>query len=157
MDNLTHRATLLASRFMLRINSFLSFIQRFGFFAFMLAAMLLAGDQFPFSNFPMYSILPDSLMSMRLTDAQGNLLPSVPAFGVGTTIIKKQMARELHEMKEKGQIKLIKTVPLDASKEAGQRVLAWVLDNHPPRNPELAGATIKLEQTIYTTQKGSVT
>ena len=155
MDNLACRATLTLS--MLWIEQLLSLVRRSCIFGFMLAAMLVFGDQFPFSDFPMYSVLPDSLISMRITDAEAKLLPSVPAFNVGTTVIKKQMARELNEMKARGEIKLIKKPPLDACKKAGQNVLNWLLENHAPLDPKLSGAVIRLEQTTYTVSNGTIT
>jgi hypothetical protein len=94
---------------------------------------------------------------VRLTDGDGRLLPSVRLFDVTTATIKKQIARELHEMKDKGQIDRIKSAPLEASRTAGQKVLHWLLENHPLLDPTLAGATIRLEQTTYTAHGGSIT
>ncbi len=142
---------------MLWMEQLQSLALRCGIFAFMLVAMLICGDLFPFSNFPMYSVLPSSLISMRLTNEKGDLLPSVQAFDVGTTIIKKQMARELHEMKDRGEVDRIQGAPLEVSQKAGQKVLNWLLDNHSVLDPKLVGATVKLEQTTYTASKGSIT
>jgi len=138
------------------LTTLLSFARKFGLFVAMLAAMLACGDQFPFSNFPMYSVLPETVICMRLTDTQGKMIPSVPAFNVGTTILKKQMARELQTMKAEGRIKLVSDPPLDAAREAGQRVLDWVLKNHPPREAALTGTIVRLEQVTYAIKKGAI-
>lgn len=127
-----------------------------GLFLIMLVLMLAIGDQFPFSHFPMYSVLPESTICIRVTDGDGRLIPVQPAFSVQSSILKKHMVRELQELKTKGKIKLIRSVPLDASKECGQRVLDWMLKNRPVRDLALVGKTVKLEQVTYTARKGSV-
>jgi hypothetical protein len=134
----------------------LTVLQRSAMFLIMAALMLIFGDQFPFSNFPMYSVLPDSVICMRVTDSAGKLLPLDPAFGIGTTLLKKQMERELHEMKDAGTINKISDPGLPAAKKAGKVVLDWLLAHHPPRRAELSGQTVKLEQVSYRVKHGEV-
>lgn len=127
-----------------------------GLFLVMCVLMLAIGDQFPFSHFPMYSVLPESTICLRVTDGAGKLIPVQLAFSVQSSILKKQMVRELQELKSKGEIKIVSSVSLPASKKCGQRVLDWMLKNRPVRDPALAGATVRLEQVTYTAKKGSV-
>lgn len=137
--------------------TFLSIGSTAGLFLVMCVLMLSIGDQFPFSHFPMYSVLPESTMCIRVTDEGGKLIPVQLAFSVQSSILKKQMVRELQEMKAQKKIKLTRSVPLEVSKQCGVRVLDWMLKNRPVRDPALVGKTVKLEQVTYTARKGSVT
>lgn len=128
-----------------------------GFFLVLSVLMLAIGDQFPFSHFPMYSVLPESAMSIRVVDEAGQRVPVQIAFSVQSSILKKQMIRELNEQKAKGKIKLVSAPSLEVSKECGQRVLDWMLQNRPARDPAMVGKKVKLEQVVFTAKKGSVT
>jgi len=130
--------------------------QSAGMFLIMSALMLALGDQFPFSHFPMYSVLPDKVICLRVTDASGTLLPLNPSFGIVTPLLKKQMERELKGMKEARKIKLISAPPAEAEREAGQKVLDWMLAHYQPLQPALAGQTVKLEQVGYQMKSGHV-
>ena len=135
----------------------LAVVDHAGLFLVLTPLMLVIGDQFPFSNFPMYSILPESTMCVRVTDGDGKLIPVQLAFSVQASILKKQMVRELQEMKAQKKIKRLSTASLETSQECGQRVLDWMLKNRPASDPALAGKMVKLEQVTYTATKGSVT
>lgn len=128
-----------------------------GFFLVLSVIMLAVGDQFPFSHFPMYSVLPESAMSIRVVDEDGRRVPVQTAFSVQSSILKKQMMRELNEQKVKGRIKRVSAASLEVSKECGQRVLDWMLQNRPACDPAMAGKKVKLEQVVFTAKKGSVT
>ena len=133
-----------------------SILRRAGIFLAMLAAMLVVGDEFPFSNFPMYGKLPDAVFSMRLVDERGELLASTPDFNVGTTILKKHMEREFHAMKAAGKVKLIANPPPAMAREVGQKVLDWMLQHYPPLKSELGGALVKLEMRRYVVKKRDI-
>lgn len=105
----------------------------------------------------MYFVLPESTICVRVTEEKGTLIPVQPAFSVRSSILKKQMVRELQELKTAGRIKKISTVSLEASKECGQRVLDWMLAHRPALDPAMVGKRVKLEQVTYTARKGSVT
>ncbi len=127
-----------------------------GLFLVMAVLMLSIGDQFPFSHFPMYATLPESTFCIRVTDADGKLMPVQLAFGVQSSILKKQMVRELKEQKDNGRMKLVSAPPPDIARECGRRVLEWMLDHRPAFDPALVGKAVKLEQVTYTARKGAV-
>jgi len=136
--------------------SYLNAFRGYAMFFVMAVAMLAFGDQFPFSNFPMYSFLPGNAFFMKLTDDMGRMIPSVPAFGISTSTVKKQMVREMREIKEKESPGKWKSAKKEAATVAGQRALEWLLKNHPARAANLAGTMICLEQTTFSLKRGKI-
>lgn len=59
------------------------------------AACLAIGEQFPFSDFPMYSSFGRETYYVYLADAEGRPLPTLETIGMTTPILKKIYDREL--------------------------------------------------------------
>ena len=58
------------------------------------AACLLIGEQYPFSDFPMYSSFSDSTYYVYLADGSGQPLSTYGAIGVSTATLKKKYESE---------------------------------------------------------------
>ncbi len=58
-------------------------------------ALYFIGDQFPFSNFPMYSNLPEGADGVFVTTEKGEFVPMTRTFNVSSQTSRKMFTREL--------------------------------------------------------------
>ncbi len=134
----------------------IAILRRGGLFFVMVALMLIIKEQFPFSNFPMYSVLPDSTICLQLTDAQDKVIPIVPVFGGAITVLKKQLNNEIKVVQSKSAIKKRDDVPPEVTRAAGAKVLRWLLTHFKCNDPKLIGQAIKLQQITFSVKDGRV-
>lgn len=127
-----------------------------GLFFVMVALMLTIKEEFPFSNFPMYSVLPDSTICLQLTDADDHIIPIVPVFGGAITVLKKQLNHEVKMVQEKSAIKKRDDVPPEVTRAAGAKVLRWLLTHFKCKDAKLQGQVIRLQQITFSVQNGQV-
>ena len=70
-------------------------------------ACLVIGEQYPFSNFPMYSSFTDRTYYVYLADGADQPVPSVPLVGMSTPTLKKvydgEVRRALRRLKVRRQ------------------------------------------------------
>ncbi len=131
-------------------------LRRGGLFFVMVALMLIIKEEFPFSNFPMYSVLPESTTCLQLTDTQDKVIPIVPVFGEAITVLKKQLTHEIKMAQEKSAIKKRDDLPPEVTKAAGAKVLRWLLTHFKCNDPQLRGQVIRLQQTTFSLKDGQV-
>lgn len=122
----------------------------------MIALMLTIKEEFPFSNFPMYALLPDNTICLQLTDAEDHVIPVWPAFGGSITVLKKQLNHELSMVQKTGAFKKRDEVPKDILHPAGAKVLTWLLTHFKCADPKLKGQVIRLQQVKFRVQHGKV-
>ena len=86
------------------------------------AACLMIGEQYPFSNFPMYSSFGRDTYYVYLADPAGEPLPTVKTVGVTTAILKKiydtELRRELKQLKTQRR-----RLSAEQKRPVGERVL----------------------------------
>ena len=133
-----------------------SILRRCWLFFLMVVLMLTIKEEFPFSNFPMYSVLPESTNCLQLTDADDHVIPIWPVFGGAITVLKKQLNHELSMVKAKGSFKKRDEVPPEILHPAGEKVLKWLLTHFPCKEPKLKGQVIKLQQVTFRVKQGRV-
>jgi hypothetical protein len=131
-------------------------LRRAGLYLAMVVAMLSIGDEFPFSHFPMYGKLPDTVISIRLLDAKGALISTEQSFHLPTSTLKKHIVRELAELKSAGKIQRTQDSSPAVMREVGQKVLDWMLQHYAPQVPELSAATVQLEARRYRVIRGKI-
>ena len=120
-----------------------------GVFFVMIALMLTIKENFPFSNFPMYALLPDSTICLQLTDAEDHVVPLWPAFGGSITVLKKQLNHELSMVQKTGAFKKRDETPPEILHAAGTKVLTWLLTHFKCADPQLKGQVIRLQQVKF--------
>ena len=137
--------------------SLLTATLRHGWFFFVMAGLMLAiKEEFPFSNFPMYSVLPDSTTCLQLTDAQDHVVPIGPVFGGAITVLKKQLNHELKMAQDKGAFKKRDEAPPEIIHAAGAKVLKWLLVHFKCNDPKMKGQPIRLQQVTFSVRQGQV-
>ncbi len=127
----------------------ISALKHGGIFFVMIALMLIIKEEFPFSNFPMYSLLPDSTICLQLTDAENHVVPIWPAFGGSITVLKKQLNHELSMVQNTGAFKKRDETPPEILHAAGTKVLTWMLTHFKCADPKLRGQVIRLQQVKF--------
>lgn len=108
------------------------------------AACLLIGEQYPFSNFPMYSSFTDRTYYVYLADGADQPQPSVPLVGMSTPTLKKvydgEVRRALRQLKVRRQ---------DLTVEQKQAIGAPILSrlrNSAPTGPAVLPEVLRLYQ-----------
>ena len=101
------------------------------------AACLVLQEQFPFSNFPMYSSFGRDTYYVYLADGAGEPLATIASFGITTPILKKMYDTELQR-----EVKRLRTrrtrLRLEQKTPVGERVLQALTKPHAasPGGPE---------------------
>ena len=96
---------------------------RWGLLLLFTAFCLLLREEFPFSNFPMYSSFGKSTYYVYLADSEDRPLATLPTVGMATPILKKVYDTELK--KEIGRLRSSRSkMTLPQKRPAGQRTLA---------------------------------
>ena len=93
-------------------------------------ACLGIGEQFPFSNFPMYSSFGRDTYYVYLADGTGQPLPTIAAAGITTPILKKMYDAELQR-----ELKRLRTqrrrLRVEQKAPVGARVLEALVKSAP--------------------------
>ncbi len=78
----------------------LSFLKKIPFLSVIVLALLLQAikEFYPFSHYPMYSVLTPSVEFYYLTNAQGKLIPQKTYFGFSTSWTRKMLNTRLAEL-----------------------------------------------------------
>lgn len=108
------------------------------------AALLVIGEQFPFSNFPMYSALDDESFYYVVTDAQGEILPYATVFRFRASHTSKAFRSEFRKLKKSG-------LSAEEGKDrAAEKTLQFLLERaEPERRAEiLAGGLSFIEVRV---------
>jgi hypothetical protein len=95
--------------------------------------LLWRREWYPFSNFPMYSILPERTNALFITDLQGHLVP-MKRFGFDAPTLKKLVNNELRQYKARGEIKHSSQLTHDHWVESTRNVItrmreSWTKEN----------------------------
>jgi hypothetical protein len=130
--------------------------RRAGVYLAMGVAMLVIGEEFPFSNFPMYGKLPESVISIRVLNGAGEMISTQPSFGLPTFVLKKNFVRILGEQKAAGKIKRVQDADQSVLRAIGKEVLDWMLEHHSPRQASFGQAKVQLEVRRYRVVKGRI-
>ena len=121
------------------------------------ATALLAGvgEQYPFSNFPMYSHLDDHSDVLFLTDLEDRVLPMERLFATSSSTQKKVFMTELKTICNPKKRDTRKALPEEKT-EAGGRVMARLLPKL-DRYAAPKGITgLRLYYKEFTFEKGSI-
>ncbi len=122
-------------------------------------ACLLVREQYPFSNFPMYSGFGRNTYYVYLADGNGTPIPALTTMGVSTPTLKKMFADEM--AKEREHFKLHpKKLTLEQKRDPGERLLARIKSSSAalarsapkPEVLRLYEVTISLEGERFTKQ-----
>jgi len=87
--------------------------------------MLWRGEWYPFSNFPMYSILPPSANTLYITDLDGKLIP-MQKVGLDSPTMKKMLTSELRKYKADGRVRRMADLTDDNWREAAEKIVAQI-------------------------------
>lgn len=85
-------------------------------------ACLVLQEQFPFSNFPMYSSFSSHTFYVYLADGNGRPIPALTSLGMSTATLKKIYATELRKETQRLLLGKRKLSPQEKA-VVGQRVL----------------------------------
>ena len=94
------------------------------------ALLLIVGENYPFSNFPMYSSLEDESAYFVVMDARGEMLPYVTSFRSRSTYVPKALKAERRKLESEGMN------PEAALTQAGKNVLLYLVERAEPQKRE---------------------
>ena len=101
---------------------------------FLTFACLVIKEQFPFSNFPMYSSFGESTYYVYLGDGTGRPLATLPSVSMTIPTLKKIYQIELNKEKKRLHVSL-RELSVAQKKLAGERVLAQLRRSRQNRLP----------------------
>ena len=114
---------------------------------------LIFGENYPFSNFPMYSALSSRAELVYVTNAAGEPLEMQPVFGFETWSARKMLKTETRKL-EKQNPGLSEA---EVRERAGQFVLRFLLQRIPePKQSELLAQGVQLHWDKIELQKGRI-
>lgn len=87
------------------------------------AASLLIQEQYPFSDFPMYSSFGPTTYYLYLADGAGAPIPALTTVGMSTTTLKKIFATEIRKERERLPARPKRLTP-EQKQAVGERLLA---------------------------------
>ncbi len=91
------------------------------------ALLLIVGENYPFSNFPMYSSLDEEAVYFVVVNGRGEMLPYVTSFRSRSTYVPKALKAERRKLENEGLSSEI------ALAQAGQNVLWYLLERAEPQ------------------------
>lgn len=91
------------------------------------AVLLAVGEQFPFSNFPMYSSMDDEAFYFEVTNAQGEVLPYATVFRFRASHASKAFRSERKKLQKSEGLS-----EEEAGKKAGLNMLNFMLARAEP-------------------------
>lgn len=105
-----------------------SFLRQVPFLSVILLALLLQGmkEFYPFSHYPMFSVLTPDVEFYYLTDSQGKLVPQKTYFGFSTSWTRKMLNTRLAKLSGGDNIDNASPVEI---REAGQQTLAYLIEH----------------------------
>jgi hypothetical protein len=124
-------ASRLAGKFVLRVPFREVFLS--------VALLLLVGENYPFSNFPMYSRLDEESVYFLVLNGRGEMLPYVTTFRSRSTYVPKALKTERRKLEQEG------LTPEAALLQAGKNVLrSLVARAEPQRQQDLLRNGLRL-------------
>ena len=94
------------------------------------ALLLLVGENYPFSNFPMYSNLEEESVYFVVVNGRGETLPYVPNFRSRSSYVPKALKTERRKLEKEG------LSPEVALSRAGRNVLLYLVERAEPQKRE---------------------
>lgn len=115
------------------------------------AVLFLVGEQFPFSNFPMYSALADESFYYVVTDSAGNILPYATVFRFRASHASKAYRSEVRKLQKSG------LSPEDSARQAAGRMLGFLVDRaEPERRGALLGNGLVFAEVRVAVENGKL-
>jgi hypothetical protein len=90
------------------------------------ALLVVVGENYPFSNFPMYSSLEEEAVYFIVHNGHGEMLPYVTSFRSRSTYVPKALKAERRKLESQGM------PPDTALTEAGRNVLLYLVERAEP-------------------------
>ena len=113
------------------------------------ALLLLVGENYPFSNFPMYSSLEEESIYFVVRTGEGETLPYATSFRSRSSFVPKALKAEMRKLQKTGIDRE------SALSEAGQNVLHYLLERAEPQKREgLARYGLKLIEVRISVEFG---
>ena len=106
-------------------------------------ACLLVKEQYPLSDFPMYSSFTSKTFYVYLADGDGQPIAAAPAIGMTTPTLKKIYVSETRRERRRSGAPS-KTVTNEQKRAAGDRVLADLKNSPVIRERNLLPAVLRL-------------
>lgn len=91
------------------------------------ALLLLVGENYPFSNFPMYARLDEESVYFLVRNGRGEMLPYVTTFRSRSTYVPKALKTERRKLEQEG------LTPEAALIQAGKNVLRYLVERAEPQ------------------------
>jgi len=95
------------------------------------AACLLVGEQYPLSDFPMYSSFGPTTYYLYLVDGSGRAVASIDTVGMSTPTLKKVFSSEMR--KERERLGRSKKLSAEEKRVVGERFLAQLRSSRAAR------------------------
>jgi hypothetical protein len=89
--------------------------------------LLIVGENYPFSNFPMYSSLEEESVYLVVENGRGEMLPYVTTFRSRSTYVPKALKAERRKLEQSG------ISPEAALTQAGKNVLLYLVGRAEPQ------------------------
>jgi hypothetical protein len=103
------------------------------------ALLLIVGENYPFSNFPMYSSLEEESAYFVVENSRGEMLPYVTSFRSRSTYVPKALKAERRKLEQGGMS------PEVALTQAGKNVLLYLVERaEPQKRGNLLGNGLRL-------------
>jgi len=94
------------------------------------ALLLIVGENYPFSNFPMYSNLEDESVYFIVRNSRGETLPYVTSFRSRSSYVPKALKAERRKLEKEGMSSEA------ALTQAGKNVMRYLLERAEPQKRE---------------------
>ena len=94
------------------------------------ALLLIVGENYPFSNFPMYSNLEDEAVYFIVRNSRGETLPYVTSFRSRSSYVPKALKAERRKLEKEGMSSEA------ALTQAGKNVMRYLLERAEPQKRE---------------------
>jgi hypothetical protein len=94
---------------------------------FSVALLLIVGENYPFSNFPMYSSLEEESTYFVVENSRGEMLPYVTSFRSRSTYVPKALKAERRKLEQSGM------GSETALTQAGRNVLLYLVERAEPQ------------------------
>ncbi|HEY5744096.1 MAG TPA: hypothetical protein VIS99_16345 [Terrimicrobiaceae bacterium] len=103
------------------------------------AVLMVVGENYPFSNFPMYSNLEEEATYFVVVNARDEIMPYVPNFRSRSSYVPKALKTERRKLEKQGLTSEV------ALREAGKSVLLSLVQRaEPQKREDLLGKGLKL-------------
>jgi len=116
-------------------------------------ALLVIGEQFPFSYFPMYSSFDPMADYYYVADATGKPLACVPAFGTSTANVKKMFRARLRALVA-GRGATEADATIDERRRVGEEIIAYLRQLGETRGTAVPEGRVRLMRVVVTRSPG---